>query len=898
MVSSAANLDESSDFQLSTLTDARVRSIASVPSKNSLIFADEARALIRSAWPNCADHEPLPSPEFDPACIAVNSQGTLLAVTGVDDPQIVFFNLHDPTVSPFMNYDNLANVIWLGFGPKCHILVSINQANILCALKPPDYNLLQEIELQVPTSGITWTGDTELIAADGSNRGVVRVFDFEHELEPVSLRIEAHRTAIAALSLSGDGLLATSDSSQRVVISRFSSDVFQTRRLPALALFDPDCAPIDAILWAGSNLCIAASDGYFHLWDQLQSAGHVKVPETPATHSESDKELESESSDSEDLRDTSKHVPLKHKHEPVIRRPKLRRREEDVEIPVRIGSSEFDEEEEEEEELTRPTFFPSDEAEEVSAGGSDVPRALIRPVPVDPTTKRWTAEEMFGKLMQKYGGEDESESSGGSESGSESVEAMKEREKEEHQLDKQFLAESDLSPDSDESADDAEAMDEMSDVTESEHEEVAGQFMPSSTSEFINRRRFLCWNLIGCIFLRENPATEETDETTSIDIEFADTIRHRNQFFDNRHRFTLGALGQTGVALASRSFVQFIQHDPWAPDSETTLRFPDDETVDLIACGSGWFAVATERQFLRIFGSSGLELAVLSLPARPMTMVGGDSSLAIVFSDQLLLTYRLYNVRRRRVVGEGGIPARAPLKWIGFDSGLLYVVGSDFVVLVLVQRFGLQWIPVCEMRPRFPEGATDFFCVGVNDRRIWGVYLTADQPTPLTVAHQKLRDFQCEALAIDHNYRPYLTRRLEYFGYEKGEKKERAMFKADKKLLKLFQAAVAQDRTDIAGQLGVRVLSKKARVFFLQCARPHPELFAFLENAYREREENEEEEERPEPQVQNASETQVQEVPEPPPHANTEDVASDTEDDKAKGEEESDSDEVDEDSIE
>jgi hypothetical protein len=450
-------------------------------------------------------------------------------------------------------------------------------------------------------------------------------------------------------------------------------------------------------------------------------------------------------------------------------------------------------------------------------------------VRVDIKTKRRTAEEMFGDLMEKYGGETESESSSASESGPESIEAMKEREKEEHRLDKQFLVQSDVSPDSDESAHDSEAMDEMTEVTESEHEEVAGQFMPSSTSEFFNRRRFLCWNLIGCIFLRENPATEETDETTSIDIEFADTTRYRNQFFDNHHRFTLGSLGQTGVALASRSFVQYIQHDPWAPDSDTTLRFPEHETVDLIACGSGWFAVATERRFLRIFGSSGLELAVLSLPARPTTMLGGDSWLVIVFFDQLVLTYRLYNVRRRRMVGEGGIPTRTPLKWIGFDSGLLYVVGSDFVVLALVQNFGLQWVPVCEMRPRFPDGVTDFFCVGVNDRRIWGVYLTADRPTPLTIAHQELREFQCRALVVDEKYRPYLTRRLEYFGYEKGAKKERAMFKADKKLLKLFHAAVTQDRTDIASQLGIRVLSKKARAFFLRCARPHPEVFGFLE---------------------------------------------------------------------
>jgi hypothetical protein len=163
------------------------------------------------------------------------------------------------------------------------------------------------------------------------------------------------------------------------------------------------------------------------------------------------------------------------------------------------------------------------------------------------------------------------------------------------------------------------------------------QFTPGSTPDFSNHRRFLCCNLTGCIFLRENPVglgDDEDGDATSVDVEFADIVRYRNRSVDNRtHRLILGSLSSMGVVLASRTILQRCCHDEWAPDSEFSCKFPEDETIDLVACGDGWFCAATERAFLRVFVMSRFEIVTLSLPARPRTIAGDGASLAAVFCD-------------------------------------------------------------------------------------------------------------------------------------------------------------------------------------------------------------------------------------------------------------------------
>jgi hypothetical protein len=817
-VSSVANLEPAIDYNLSGISNFRVRSMASVSVRNFLIFADEGHSIVRLSWPNVSTSDRICECEIDPIVIAVDGSGRLLAVTGAGDPQILIYDLDNPSAAPITNYDNTATVHWLGFGPKCSTLVSANEAGVLTAFFPPDYSESKEIEIGSHKSAIVWTSDTELIVADKGQRGVLKIFDFHREMETITIKIDAHRAPIAALAFSSADLLASADTSQRIVISR----VRLTSEPMILTHFDPACEPICVLLWLDGKLCAGSADGYFHMWDQFDPTGK------PIPKSESESESESNA--------VIPHVPLRGRYHPLI--PVGRK--SDYEIPVQIGSSELDEEEEEEEEEMRgrKRGFRVDEAEEASEE-SDTARIAPKQ-----DVKKLTSEEMFQRLKSKYASEGESTTETDS---SESSGDTEEHEKFEHHLDKKFLVGSDISSETSEEMDDAEAIGVVSDVTASESEDgrVLYQFTPGETSEFHHHRRFLCWNLIGCIFLRENPApfNEADDPTTAIDIEFADTTKYRNWSFDNgAHRVILGSLSSTGVVLASRTNLQHHSHERWAPDAEFSYRFPESETIDLVASGKGWFCVATERRLLRIFTASGLDVAVFSIPSRATTMVGDGNFLAVVFSDDSFNSFQMFDVKARRMVASGGVPVRNPIKWIGFDNGILFAVGGDLQLISFIHQFGGQWVPVCNIKAHFPANAIDFFCVGVCDNGLWGVFLDEAQPTPLTVSHQYLKELRWNPQVIDANYTAYLQVKVQSLGYAKGTKQKAARQASDKELAALFSKALRDSKTKLASQIAERIQSRKAREMVVQFARAQraDTLADWLEQRYHPEEEKEE----------------------------------------------------------
>lgn len=51
-----------------------------------------------------------------------------------------------------------------------------------------------------------------------------------------------------------------------------------------------------------------------------------------------------------------------------------------------------------------------------------------------------------------------------------------------------------------------------------------------------------------------------------------------------------------------------------------------------VAVGDEWIAIATSNRFLRIFTTSGIQRAVLSVAGDVVSMVGQNRKLAIIFS--------------------------------------------------------------------------------------------------------------------------------------------------------------------------------------------------------------------------------------------------------------------------
>ena len=47
--------------------------------------------------------------------------------------------------------------------------------------------------------------------------------------------------------------------------------------------------------------------------------------------------------------------------------------------------------------------------------------------------------------------------------------------------------------------------------------------------------------------------------------------------------------------------------------------------------GDGWIAVATDKQYIRLYSLGGVQREVISSPGQIVTMAGRDSSLAVVY---------------------------------------------------------------------------------------------------------------------------------------------------------------------------------------------------------------------------------------------------------------------------
>jgi hypothetical protein len=416
-------------------------------------------------------------------------------------------------------------------------------------------------------------------------------------------------------------------------------------------------------------------------------------------------------------------------------------------------------------------------------------------------------------------------------------------------LDAAFIAGSD---DAEREGEEEDLIDRGSDEGfEDDEERGVVQFMPGSSNQFVRKRRFLCWNLDGAIFERDNTSDVLPEAPSSIDIEYSDTIRFTNQFLVNSPiRRILGSLSKFGVVLASRSILEYRSYEKWASDAEVTIKFRETDTIDLIACGNGWFAVATESSLLRIYAPSGLELAALSMIGRPTTMIGGENYLAVIFQREVNAKCMILNVTRRRLQMDDALTLKAPIKWIGFEGDTLFAMDPNFQLYKLVPTLGLQWVPVCNARAHFPDGAHDFAPVGVGDGSLWGVFLDDEQRHPLTQAHQKLSDIPLAPQGVDDGYRGYLSNYMQFKSSRKQAERDQAATRADKELVREFAQALRTGNLEFAAELGQRVLSGKTKPLLVRFARENheTELADFLEEFYANQAAANEEEEAPEPE--------------------------------------------------
>lgn len=830
-------LDAAPGFDLTALSTAMVRAVAACPRGAFLVAAEDGDNEIRRVdWPECSGAVCIARAESRPGLVAVSCDGGRVAYTG-DDPMVCVVG-GDGGGEPVMLADNESEVLFLGFSPDGRLLASADSAE-LYVYACSGFECVRSARVRARRAGVCWAGSEHLIVADSDAKGALRVLAPEEDAEE-RLRIDAHRSSVVAVAVSESGLLASIDEAKTVVVSRFDRYV-ETKELPVIAAFSSGIeAEVCVVFWAGNSLYVGTDDGAYVAFEEVDVEGAKEIPVVRKVL-ESDEEIE-EYGDSDEA-DGAKRYRTLYRREPV-----------ESERMGKSNLSEYEEEEEEEEEnderrnryrggKLKASSFAIDEADESEYYSEENYEARNRPKEEREEKLNESDEDNFKKLTKRFNKEDTlSESDDDETSETESAEEryVDKNERKERRLDKQFVVGSENEHEessSYEEEEEEERFDERYQFSDDVYEKTENelyQFMPGSSKDIVNKRRFLCWNLIGTIFLREN-----VEEGTSIDIEFADKVKYKDKHFNNKEKFILGSLSSGGIVLASRSNISFQSFQKWANDNEFSMRFPIGETIDLVACGDDWFAAATNTLRIHIFLSSGFEIAVLSLSKRLTTMIGNGNLLAIVYGEENEL--KLFDIKKRKLIAKCGLPFRSELEWIGFDQNTLYIIGKDNQLYGLLFDFGAHWTPLCDIQNKIFGKYSRFWPIGVGNGCIWGIGLEEDQNTPLTISHQKLKGYDIEPVSIDDSTKEYLFRRFEYCN---AIDKEKAGTKLDKELLSLFAEAEEMKFYEKMFQIGTEMKSSKGRMFAIQYANSKgvTEIADKLQEFYDETKEVEEEE--------------------------------------------------------
>ena len=822
------NFQIATDFNTSSLTNDQIFTIAKLQNRNSIILTDDGKQVLSVKWPEIADTNKICETDMPMTVLAVDPTCKMVALSG-EDPQVLIIDLDSPDENQIQIFDNIKQVVYAGFGPICKTFVTINEdGEIFSYSSSTSYQEPTNHKEKIKTSASTvcWSSDSQLLIADSEKKGLFHVFYFSSDAF-VTGKVE-NLGIITAMSISPSFLLATCDASQKIIISRYPKNFVQTKELPMLYVFDPKTDPINKLLWFNENLIAGDSSGSIHKWGPFENESAKEI-EVVKNVIESEDEIANMDSDEDEMPVKEKHIVLKGKH--PQKPPKSKQKH-----PPRQSSDEeeinYDEEEDYDEDDSRRTKNPYilDEASETSGDyeSEDERRTSNKTSKLPESRQKLTADDIAQRIKEKFNIQEYSTTPSVTESETdedrpltkEEIKELRDNARREKRLDDQFIAHSGSEPELDEEEEDEveHIIYSGSDISDLEEPDDMIQFMPGSTNDPESKKNFLCFNLLAQIFLRENP-----DDSTSIDVEYFDKNKYRSLHFQNKEKFLFGTVTTSGLTFASHTRVNYRSHDKWATDSECVIKMDQGETIDLIAAGDEWFALTTNLRRLRIFLSSGLEIAIMNIPYRPMTMAGGEDLLCIVYSgenkDDLLFT--LYNIKKRSVIANGLLPFQRTLKWIGIQNHTLYVYGNNHTLYASVFDFGFQFVPMCSVHSKNEENM-EFWGVGVNNGKFWGVFLPENQPYPDTDKMPVLKGIYIEPQCADESSKDFLLYRSIYCNSLKEDKDKNGM-KMDTELLKLFAEAEGAHRYEKMYQIGLQIVSKKGQSIALQYANSKDE---------------------------------------------------------------------------
>ncbi|KAK7304216.1 hypothetical protein RJT34_15339 [Clitoria ternatea] len=255
-------------------------------------------------------------------------------------------------------------------------------------------------------------------------------------------------------------------------------------------------------------------------------------------------------------------------------------------------------------------------------------------------------------------------------------------------------------------------------------------FQPGSTPVQPGKRRFLCFNMLGCI------TSMEHDGFSHIEIDFHDTgSTPRVPSMTDHFGFTMAALNENGGVFANpckgeknMSTLMYRPFSSWASNSEWSMRFEGEE-VKVVALGSAWVAAVTSFYYLRIFSEGGLQKHVISLDGAVVTASGLKDKLAVVThasdclsSDDQMLEFRVFDIPRGTQPLRGRLPLTpgSSLSWFGFsEEGQLCSYDSKGVLRSYSSQFGGCWLPLFSATKE--KSDENYWVAGLNASKLFCV---------------------------------------------------------------------------------------------------------------------------------------------------------------------------------
>ena len=261
--------------------------------------------------------------------------------------------------------------------------------------------------------------------------------------------------------------------------------------------------------------------------------------------------------------------------------------------------------------------------------------------------------------------------------------------------------------------------------------------------------RFLCWNMIGSVVLRED------GKNKTIECHFSNLINKSKVVFTEEINISLGALNNIGLVVASKPEEQDI--DKYENETKCTfselifkpvnqqstykewrVKFKEHESIENIAIGVDWISVYTDSNNIYIFSLSGILKFIFSTSQNVICMTGYENIFCYVYYSGLPLLgiqnlrFRLIDINNKyNEIYEGplSLTAYSSLEWLGFsEEGMLYSFDSEKVLRYFKLSMSKTWIPMLNLDEIYL--LSGFWVIGIEQGEIYGVEIKDSSAEP------------------------------------------------------------------------------------------------------------------------------------------------------------------------